>query len=1042
MDLPETLQDYLATKDKELADIVRGLWRKSRPIHDCQNEPDSKNGFVHVKAVEQNIYKLLQHSILRNTANILDSFNAMELFLLSGAACCHDFDKALVGLPEDFEHGKGSGDFVVQNRDRLELSRPQAKAIQVVVSIHDLKASKFQEAIKSLSKKKSLGSVDYNLQRLAVLLKAGDILHCDNTRIPEIGSDAENKTGIARKKHLFREYTDGWGVYGERLVLQVDPETDEIEQAISECFTFMKEKEWFAVSEILEQYGLPYILDIDLPNYRPKKESKLRKYLKSVEAATQSINIQGLSSLPGATRAANRFPITEIYTPLKTHQPLAEFSPENAFAPRGDLNQEIKLTTLLEKHKRLLVVGDPGGGKTTFLKFVAYVLAKDKLADGNSRESEHYFKFLQKSPPRIPILLRLAILGKYVEENPSLLTPGATWRLFLLALKDIFGEDEGAELQRQLEKGECALLLDGLDEVAGEALRKNLVSMVNSILERWGNNLIIISSRPFGYGDIANLESMQTVKIDPFGKEDIKEFLGRWVNGLKQDEQEHNKDTYLDMLLQAIVNSERIRKLARNPVMLTCLCVVHWNERTLPQGKADLMSAILRWLLHAKEEKRKLRGYTTIFAAGCYKTLALAMTDHFDIDLQKSKKLVVVDLAWAADKLSGLFQDFFNISLQEKAREVGIRFLEEEMIDSGIIEQYGHGQLRFWHLTFQEYYAASSLVSLNDDVWWKRIEKKLYQHQWDEVVDHLAGCLAGIGLDKLHFLVEKILSTAEKKDLASMARMVGVLGRIMEILSAYEYSPPERLGWERARETVMEIFNPIGATKVAAGERIIAADALGRSGDSRIKVFDPKMAQVPGIETALLGVYPVTVMEFTCFLENDGYKEQDYWKEGWKIKKEEKWQEPDNWEEQKEYLNRPVTGVSYYEVLAYCNWLTEQTGKAYRLPKDVEWESAATHMEGSYPWGKEEPHAELLNFNNNVRHPTPIGIYPAGVSPGGHLDMMGNVWEWIDELQGSIRVLRGGGWFNYARGCRSASRFAGHPSFRYDYFGFRLARGQ
>jgi hypothetical protein len=77
-----------------------------------------------------------------------------------------------------------------------------------------------------------------------------------------------------------------------------------------------------------------------------------------------------------------------------------------------------------------------------------------------------------------------------------------------------------------------------------------------------------------------------------------------------------------------VVNVARMRRMAKYPVMLACLCVVHWNEKRLPEGKADLLMAVLRWLLDAKEEKRLARGYSNTFAGECFKSLALAMTRY------------------------------------------------------------------------------------------------------------------------------------------------------------------------------------------------------------------------------------------------------------------------------------------------------------------------------------------------------------------------------------------------------------------------------
>ena len=133
--LLHTLREHLKQKDQDLALIANDLWRRSSPIHERQNRPDSnENGLVHVQAVEDNIWRLLQTTTLLNKANNLGDFMPFELFLLSCAACCHDFDKALKSaLPEGFEHGRGSGDFVGKNMNILGLTRPQANAISNVI---------------------------------------------------------------------------------------------------------------------------------------------------------------------------------------------------------------------------------------------------------------------------------------------------------------------------------------------------------------------------------------------------------------------------------------------------------------------------------------------------------------------------------------------------------------------------------------------------------------------------------------------------------------------------------------------------------------------------------------------------------------------------------------------------------------------------------------------------------------------------------------------------------------------------------------------
>lgn len=157
-------------------------------------------------------------------------------------------------------------------------------------------------------------------------------------------------------------------------------------------------------------------------------------------------------------------------------------------------------------------------------------------------------------------------------------------------------------------------------------------------------------------------------------------------------------------------------------------------------------------------------------------------------------------------------------------------------------------------------------------------------------------------------------------------------------------------------------------------------------------------------------------------------------------------------------MNHPVVGVSWYEAVAYSEWLSEQNELEIRLPTEAEWEKAARGEDGQkYPWGDEEPNPDLLNYRSNVGKTTEVGQYLTGKSPYNALDMAGNVWEWTstiydtdrfpypykkderESLDGEDRrVLRGGSWFFTAGNVRAANRGRNVPNARFNYLGVRL----
>jgi len=149
------------------------------------------------------------------------------------------------------------------------------------------------------------------------------------------------------------------------------------------------------------------------------------------------------------------------------------------------------------------------------------------------------------------------------------------------------------------------------------------------------------------------------------------------------------------------------------------------------------------------------------------------------------------------------------------------------------------------------------------------------------------------------------------------------------------------------------------------------------------------------------------------------------------------------------YAQHPVVNVDWNMAKKYCKW------RVAGLPSEAEWEKAARGTDGRvYPWDKEGIDGTFANYNQNVGDTTPVGSYPKGVSPYGAYDMIGNVWEWVedwykaypgntinsDEYGTTYRVLRGGSWYLSIGDLHSAIRFRNGPTTTTDYFGFRCAR--
>jgi formylglycine-generating enzyme required for sulfatase activity len=139
-----------------------------------------------------------------------------------------------------------------------------------------------------------------------------------------------------------------------------------------------------------------------------------------------------------------------------------------------------------------------------------------------------------------------------------------------------------------------------------------------------------------------------------------------------------------------------------------------------------------------------------------------------------------------------------------------------------------------------------------------------------------------------------------------------------------------------------------------------------------------------------IGKYLVTHEQYAEFVKQTGTPVSP--KSGWVLAKIGK-------TPPKEKLKHPIVGVSWNEAQAYCQWLSEQTGRRYRLPTEAEWEKAARGADDDrvYPWGNEWD-SRRCNFKG--QDTTPVDQYEPQ-SPYQCYDMVGNVWEWTGTIWGS-----------------------------------------
>jgi formylglycine-generating enzyme required for sulfatase activity len=763
------------------------------------------------------------------------------------------------------------------------------------------------------------------------------------------------------------------------------------------------------------------------PGFGPPPAGNPSDYLDKLREATRYIKIEGIQK----TGAAKHFEIRQIYIPLTST------GSEQGRGAAVEHQREVPLESALAG-PNLLIEGDPGGGKTTFLRRVAFELCQ---ADP---ESQGFLGFQDGS---FPILISVFELFRHIHARhvaPHPATPDSPeWIIHFL--ERYAGEHNwnvtGQFFRQKLQQGPCRLLFDGLDEAPDTPARQHMARLLESAATAYPKCHFVVTTRPVAE---AAMSGFNKVQLGPLTAGAIHTFLDEWSGALYGKEADQAK-AFREALKLALDSRADIRSLARNPVMLTALAVLQANNRILPQHRVELYEAILAWLAKARESKPE-----RVSAERCLELLQkLAFAMQADPGGRKRQ----AGKGWAADQLAGEFQ----------TREQALDFLGKEETDSGIIVSRG-ADVQYWHLTFLEYLAARRIAALPDAEQHRIVTSggNLYKQEWREVMRLLGGVLMfKQGREKVDELFKAILDQlGEEPALPAQAQCAALLGAMMRDLERMEYKPNDPR-YEQTLHAMRSLFDPVQCAGIDLRTRIEAAEALGQAGDPRleeenwirIRAGKFRRGEPPGHEVTLagfeIGRYPVTVQEYQKFIEEGGYKKEDYWGETGGFGQ---FKEPENWEEQQSHGNRPVTGVSWWEAAAYCKW-----AKSW-LPTEAEWERAArgTRENAEYPWGNDPIDETRANYDHKVGRPTPVGLYPKGATTEGVDDMLGNVWEWCADWfgdypkahvenpkgpqSGQFRVLRGGSWNNQPYNVRVSNRYLNRPVCRYDNIGFRCVR--
>jgi NACHT domain len=372
-----------------------------------------------------------------------------------------------------------------------------------------------------------------------------------------------------------------------------------------------------------------------------------------------------------------------------------------------DVSRRYSLTELLDRRSRvvLALIGQPGSGKTTLL---AHAARRAAQRAGLGRPGRR----------RVPVLLALREhAGRIVADQA---TPLAD--VIRASAGDAAGREPDGWWERQLRRGRCLVLLDGLDEIATEGDRLAVAKWVERQVAAYAGSHFVITARPYGLpGQLAAQADVLVVR--PFTAEQVQLFLDRWYLAAERHATgASDRSARRAAGMRAGDSAARLRSLlwdhpalhdlAVNPLLLTMIATAHRYRGALPGSRADLYGEICQVLLSRRGQAKDLPELLSWPA----KQALLATLSY-----QMMRDHVSEVPAGRALEILGPQLERFSSSVTGEA------FLDD-VARNGLLVEASPGRYAFTHLTFQEYLAArhvsavpdlvKSLADSVDDIWW------------------------------------------------------------------------------------------------------------------------------------------------------------------------------------------------------------------------------------------------------------------------------------------------------------------------------------
>jgi hypothetical protein len=458
-------------------------------------------------------------------------------------------------------------------------------------------------------------------------------------------------------------------------------------------------------------------------------------YLSRLMARCGEVSLAGIDpAAAGQSTAETRLKLNAVYTALLTSTPRQEGrEPPQETSERPPAERLRSALEQLDQHPRLVLLGDPGSGKSTFAKFVALCLAGEMRGDRrvNLRTLTAPLPAEERSAdtdpqpwrhgPLLPVLVTLRdVAATALPPAGTPLSNHALWQFIEGELQEAGASDYAPHLRKTLLEEGGLILLDGLDEVPeAEQRRAQIRQAVEDFVSAFPRCRVLVTSRIYAYQNPGwCLRDFAEATLAPFSAEQIRCFIDGWYAHIAERERLPPEDAAgrAALLKRAVFTQPALYELAQRPLLLTLMASLHaWRGGDLPEGRAQLYADAVKLLLNTWEQRRVRRA-----ADGRPMLEEPSLAEYLRSD-QREVRRVLETLAFDAHRTQPeatgtadiaeetLVGALWRLSANPDANPKQLLAYLRDRAE--LLHCRGGGVYTFPHCSFQEYLAACHLTA-------------------------------------------------------------------------------------------------------------------------------------------------------------------------------------------------------------------------------------------------------------------------------------------------------------------------------------------